>query len=242
MLQRMMRERGEGVPPEDALDAAQRIKEEHCYVSQDLVKEFGKYDADPTKYFKKFVGRNSRNRTEYTADIGYERFLAAELFFNPEIYSSDFTKPLPEVVDESILSCPIDTRKGLYRNIVLSGGSTMFTNFHRRLQGDIKDRVQVCLHFAPIVRCWYSHHYPPPSHRVQARIDANLRKLRTAPSAAPDLKVKVVSHDMQRYAVWFGGSMLGCTPEFYRVCHTKAQYQEEGPRIARHNPVFQVSM
>ena len=27
-------------------------------------------------------------------------------------------------------------------------------------------------------------------------------------------------------------------PEFYQVCHTKAQYEEHGPSIARHNPVF----
>lgn len=27
-------------------------------------------------------------------------------------------------------------------------------------------------------------------------------------------------------------------PEFYQVCHTKKQYDEYGPSIARHNPVF----
>ena len=27
-------------------------------------------------------------------------------------------------------------------------------------------------------------------------------------------------------------------PEFYQVCHTKAQYDEYGPSICRHNPVF----
>ena len=62
-------------------------------------------------------------------------------------------------------------------------------------------------------------------------------------SAPVELKVRVVSHPMQRYAVWFGGSMLtAVTHEFYRVCHTKAQYMEEGPRIARHNAVFQATM
>ena len=30
--------------------------------------------------------------------------------------------------------------------------------------------------------------------------------------------------------------------EFFRVCHTKAQYDEEGPRIARHNAVFSAQM
>ena len=55
-------------------------------------------------------------------------------------------------------------------------------------------------------------------------------------------EVKVVAHDMQRFAVWFGGSMLSATSEFQRVCHTKAQYDEEGPRIARHNAVFTATM
>ena len=28
---------------------------------------------------------------------------------------------------------------------------------------------------------------------------------------------QVITHQMQRYAVWFGGSMLASTPEFYQV-------------------------
>jgi actin-related protein 3 len=59
--------------------------------------------------------------------------------------------------------------------------------------------------------------------------------------AAP-IDVKVISHKFQRYAVWFGGSMLASTNEFARMCHTKAQYDEEGPRIARHSPVFTAQM
>ena len=27
-------------------------------------------------------------------------------------------------------------------------------------------------------------------------------------------------------------------PEFYEVCHTKKDYEEHGPSICRHNPVF----
>jgi actin-related protein 3 len=215
-IQRQLRERGEPVPPEDSLEVAKRIKERFCYISQDIVKEYGKFDADPAKMFKRFAGRNARTRAEYAADVGYEQFLGPELFFNPEVYSSDFTKPLPEVVDESILGCPLDFRRQLYANIVLSGGSTMFTNFHRRLQADIKSRVQ-------------------------ERIAANWRKHKVA-EPPPDMKVKVVSHDMQRYAVWFGGSMLASTPEFARVCITKQQYAEEGPRCARANAVFNAAM
>jgi len=74
-------------------------------------------------------------------DIGYERFLGPEIFFNPEIASSDFLTPLPEIVDQVIQSSPIDTRRGLYKNIVLSGGSTMFKDFSKRLQRDVKRSV-----------------------------------------------------------------------------------------------------
>ena len=73
--------------------------------------------------------------------MGYERFLGPEVFFNPEIFSSDFITPLPDVVDEAIVKCPIDVRRGLYSNIVLSGGTTMFKDFGRRLQRDIKKIV-----------------------------------------------------------------------------------------------------
>ena len=35
-------------------------------------------------------------------------------------------------------NCPIDVRRGLYKNIVLSGGSTMFKDFGRRLERDVR--------------------------------------------------------------------------------------------------------
>jgi actin-related protein 3 len=52
---------------------------------------------------------------KYSLDIGYERFLAPEIFFNPEIATSDFLTPLPDVVDQVIRTSPIDVRRGLYR-------------------------------------------------------------------------------------------------------------------------------
>lgn len=67
------------------------------------------------------------------------------MFFNPEIASSDFITPLPEVVDNVIQTSPIDVRRGLYKNIVLSGGSTMFDHFGRRLQRDLKHLVDTRL-------------------------------------------------------------------------------------------------
>jgi len=213
-VQQLMRER-EGnrvVPSHESFETAKRVKEQFSYVCPDIVKEYRKYDNDPDKWIKQFTGIESVSKKPFTVDVGYERFLGPEMFFNPEIFSSDFLTPLPKVVDETIQSCPIDTRRGLYKNIVLSGGSTMFRDFGKRLQRDVKRAVDF---------------------RIKRSEELSGGKIKAVP-----LAVNVISHHMQRYAVWFGGSMLASTPEFYNVCHTKAQYDENGPSICRHNPVF----
>jgi len=208
-----MKERGENIPPEESFDVARRVKEMYCYTSSDIVKEFNKHDREPSKYIKHWTGIKPKTGAKYTCDIGYERFLGPEIFFNPEIYNSDFTTPLQVVIDKCIQSAPIDTRRALYKNIVLSGGSTMFKDFHRRLQRDLKKIVDA---------------------RVRA---SNTRLISGDPKAQP-IEVNVVSHPIQRYAVWFGGSVLASTAEFYEACHTKAEYEEYGASICRTNPVF----
>jgi actin-related protein 3 len=211
-VQQLLREREKGIPPEDSLEVAKRIKETYSYCAPDVAKEFGKYDTDPGKWIKQYEGTIQKTGKKYTVDVGYERFLGPEMFFNPEIFSSDLLTPLPTVVDQCVQSTPIDVRRPLYKNIVLSGGSTMFKDFGKRLQRDVK-------------------------RSVDARIKMS-EQLSGGKMKAKALEVTVITHHMQRYAVWFGGSMLASTPEFYTVCHSKAQYDEIGPSICRHNAVF----
>ncbi|XP_057776838.1 actin-related protein 3-like [Salvia miltiorrhiza] len=211
-VQQLMKERGENLPVEDSFEVARKVKEMYCYTCSDIVKEFNKHDKEPAKYVKQWSGTKPKTGAPYSCDIGYERFLGPEVFFNPEIYSSDFTTPLPDVIDKCIQSSPIDTRRALYKNIVLSGGSTMFKDFQRRLQRDLKKIVDA--------RVLAS------DHRLGGQVQAQL------------LEVNVVSHPIQRYAVWFGGSVLASTPEFYTACHTKAEYEECGASICRTNPLF----
>jgi len=219
-VQQFLRERKEPIPPEDTLLVAKSIKERHCYTCPDIVKEFIKYDKDPDKYFRTYDGVNKTGKT-WTCDIGYERFLGPEIFFNPEIFDPRYAMSLPELTDKCIIGCPIDTRRGLYKNIVLSGGSTMFKDFGRRLQRDIRKIVD---------------------DRLELNYKKNNMGAKGGLTDVTKVDINVISHHMQRFAVWFGGSMLSSTPEFFRVCHTKAQYDEQGPRIARHNPVFNATL
>merc|ERR1712037_527063 len=121
-----------------------------------------------------------------------------EVFFSPEIFRPEFPSPLSQVVDEVIVSSPIDCRRPLYNNIVLSGGSTMFKDFGKRLQRDIK-------------------------RLVDGRLKRNMQKMgiTRAEDKPRSIKVDVASHTakMQRYAVWLGGSIMASHPEFYKVAH-----------------------
>jgi len=211
-IQQLLKEREVGIPPEQSMDTAKTIKEKFCYTCPDIVKEFNKYDTDPAKWIKTWEGVNHISKRPFTVDVGYERFLGPEIFFHPEFSNPDFSTSISETVDLSIQNCPIDVRRGLYKNVVLSGGSTMFRDFGRRLQRDLKRVVDTRL-----------------------KLSEELSQGRIKPKP---IECQVITHSMQRYAVWFGGSMLASTPEFYQVCHTKAQYEEHGPSIARHNPVF----
>ncbi|KXS15130.1 actin2 [Gonapodya prolifera JEL478] len=216
-VQQLLRDREPQIPPEQALETAKAIKEAYSYVCPDIVKEFRRYETEADKFIKSYEGKHSVTGKPFNVDVGYERFLGPEIFFNPEIYSSDFLTPLPEVVDTVIQSCPIDTRRGLYKNIVLSGGSTMFKDFGRRLQRDIKKSVD---------------------QRTKTAEELAARRLGGAQVRAAEVDVNVISHKKQRYAVWFGGSLLASTGDFPSYCHSKQDYEEYGPSIARYNRVF----
>lgn len=49
------------------------------------------------------------------------------------------------------------------------------------------------------------------------------------------MDVNVISHPSQKYSAWLGGSIVASDSRFYDWIKTKEQYEEEGPRIARHS-------
>jgi actin-related protein 3 len=209
-IMNILRARGEPLEADQAKEVCRTIKEQWCYVSPDIVSEYKKYDSKQS-YFRQYHGVTTRGKKPFTIDVGYERFLGPEIFFSPEIFSNQYTTPLPTLVDNVILQCPVDCRRPLYSYITLSGGTTMFSNFAKRLSRDIK-------------------------RRVRGREDAQFAKTNYR---ARKIDVNVIEHNLQRFAVWFGGSVMCQQPNFLASFHTKAQYAEVGPSIARHNAAFQ---
>lgn len=208
----MLRDRGEPVPPEQRLEAARQIKEQHSYLSRDVVEEYQKYDSDP-KRFKSLSGVFQKTKESWSIQIGYERFLAPELFFNPEIFTDSVTAPLPVLVDRCIMGCPMDYRRKLYNNIVLSGGSTTFTHFKERLQRDLQQVVDIRLAGIGAASGVQTSSIP-----VQVR--GGKRR------------------NQQRFAAWLGGSLFAAEPNFESHCKTKKEYDEIGPSCMRASPVL----
>merc|ERR1712029_643258 len=64
--------------------------------------------------------------------VGSERFRCPEVLFKPNFVGKE-SKGIHQLTFDSIMKCDIDIRKDLYKNTVLSGGTTMFPNIEERL-------------------------------------------------------------------------------------------------------------
>ena len=118
---------------------AKEIKESLSYVCADPVKEFSRFDSD-LSLFRKIEWTDPRVGKATDCAVGYERFLGPEIFFQPSLVGGNTS--LQSLVVDTVQACPIDYRRGLFSNIVLSGGSTMFPNFATRLQHEVGQLVK----------------------------------------------------------------------------------------------------
>ncbi len=53
--------------------------------------------------------------------------------------------------------------------------------------------------------------------------ESRASEVRSGGAKSGGLEVQVITHKRQRHGPWFGGSLLGQTPEFRSYCHTKAE-------------------
>lgn len=116
---------------------------------------------------------------------------------------------LDETVDNTIQQCPIDYRRKLYSNIVMSGGSTQFKFFDKRLETTLQSRVNV-----------------------------RLEKNSTLDFKPKPIKVNVTNNLAQKHVVWLGGSTIASSDNFEKMVHTREKYLEKGPSCCRFNAVF----
>ena len=106
-------------------EAARHLKEQACYVSLD-------FDAELEAYQEKEEAQGGvGDKTEFklpdgtTFSVGKAAFCCPELLFSPSLANKE-CRSVPQTVMDCVKICPIDTRRALLNNVVLSGGSTMY--------------------------------------------------------------------------------------------------------------------
>ena len=135
-------------------------------------------------------------RQTWEIDVGYEQFLGPELFFNPEILNPEYTTPLANLVDQTIMHCPVDTRRGLFSDIVVAGGSTKFKGFDKRLQRDLNRLVK--------------SRYEANLLAVKAKLNGNVEV------QGKQMEVHVSGSKKREIASWLGGSYVASQVEVER--------------------------
>jgi actin len=129
-LQKILSQRGHAFTSSAELEIVRDIKEKLGYVAVNLETEFVK--AATTRECD--VSYTLSDGTDIV--LAGERFCGPELLFKPSLNGLEFNG-IAQVLFESITKCEIDIRKDLYGNIVLAGGTTMFTGFPERIEKEI---------------------------------------------------------------------------------------------------------
>ena len=72
--------------------------------------------------------------------LGTEQILCTEPLFNPQLINIDQIG-IHELIHESIRACKLESRKHLYENIVLVGGSSLFKGMKERIAKELEELV-----------------------------------------------------------------------------------------------------
>lgn len=136
-MENKLKERGEKIDKEDLYYAAMELKEKKGYLVKDINGEYSKFDNKSSE-FKTFKGIGKISGNPYTINVGYESFLGPESLFSPKIINKKYKYSLDEIIHQVIQECPIEYRKSLYSNILLSGGNTLFGHIDDKLQLNLK--------------------------------------------------------------------------------------------------------
>ncbi|CAE7327031.1 ACT3 [Symbiodinium necroappetens] len=130
-LMKLVVESGTSLSTTAEREIARDMKEKCCYVADNFDEELKKAEAT-----------NACASTHELPDgnvirLNSERFKCPEALFNPELVGRPETEGVHTQIYKAIMRCDLDIRKELFANVVVSGGSTCFPGFGRRLQAEL---------------------------------------------------------------------------------------------------------
>jgi len=130
-MMKVLTERGYSFTTSAEKEIVRDIKEKLGYCAVDFDKELK--DAESSNDIEKTYELPDGQ----TITVGSERFRACEPLFQPSLLGQEH-EGIHKLTFSSIMKCDVDIRKDLYANIVLSGGTTMFSQLDERMQKEMK--------------------------------------------------------------------------------------------------------
>ncbi|CAJ1350598.1 unnamed protein product [Effrenium voratum] len=130
---KILHESGHSMTSSSEKDIVREMKEQACYVcSGDFNSELQAAQERPTDFEHLFELPDGQK-----VSLVAERFRVPEVMFDPMISGRELPG-LHKSVHQCVQACDIDLRKDLFKNIVLSGGNTMFPGIAERLESELQ--------------------------------------------------------------------------------------------------------